>query len=80
MKCAQALEDLTEERRKAWGSWLDGYRAALRAEGRPDAERRAGQDAVNPCYVPRNQIMQAAIAEAEAGRFEEVSIDTSGRG
>ena len=28
---------------------------------------------MNPCYVPRNQVMQEAIREAEAGNFEEVS-------
>ena len=68
----QALGELSDDRREAWGSWLDTYRERLRAEGRGDAERRAGQDAVNPCYVARNQIMQAAIKDAEAGNYEEV--------
>lgn len=68
----QALEDLSEERRSAWGEWLDGLRAAHRAEGRPEAARRADQDDVNPCYVPRNQLMQVAIARAEAGDYDEV--------
>jgi uncharacterized protein YdiU (UPF0061 family) len=67
----QALEGLSEEREAAWGQWLDTYRAALKADGRADEERRAGQDAVNPCYVARNQVMQAAIAEAEAGNYQE---------
>ena len=70
----QALEDLSEERRSAWGEWLDGLRAAHRAEGRPEAARRADQDDVNPCYVPRNQLMQIAIARAEAGDYDEVRI------
>ncbi|EIE25715.1 UPF0061-domain-containing protein [Coccomyxa subellipsoidea C-169] len=68
----EALEDLSEERRSAWGKWLDGLRAAHRAEGRPEAARRADQDDVNPCYVPRNQLMQIAIARAEAGDYDEL--------
>ena len=73
--CAtQALEDLSEDRREAWGAWLDTYRERLRAEGRSDAERRAGQDAVNPCYVARNQLMQTAIKDAEAGDYDEVRL------
>ncbi len=69
----QALEGLSEERQGAWGAWLDQLRAAIKAEGRPEAERRADQDSVNPCYVPRNQLMQTAIARAEAGDYDEVS-------
>ena len=68
----QALEGLSGERAAAWGQWLDGYRAALKGEGRSDEERRRAQDAVNPCYIARNQVMQAAIAEAEAGNYQEV--------
>lgn len=41
--------------------------------GRSEAARRADQDSVNPCYVPRNQLMQTAIARAEAGDYDEVS-------
>ncbi|KAK9915711.1 hypothetical protein WJX75_003009 [Coccomyxa subellipsoidea] len=68
----EALEDLTEERRAAWGKWLDDLRAAHRAEGRSEAARWADQDSVNPCYVPRNQLMQTAIARAEAGDYDEL--------
>ncbi len=67
------MEELSEERREAWGAWLDQLRAAIKAEGRPEAERRADQDSVNPCYVPRNQLMQTAIKRAEAGDYDEVS-------
>ncbi|CAL8469913.1 g9455 [Coccomyxa elongata] len=68
----QALEELSEERQEAWGAWLDQLRAAIKAEGRPEAERRADQDSVNPCYVPRNQLMQTAIARAEAGDYDKL--------
>ena len=69
----QALEGLPAARKEAWGSWLDQYREQLIAEGRCNEERQQEQNAVNPCYVARNQVMQEAIKEAEAGNFEEVS-------
>lgn len=68
----QALEGLTVERTEAWGKWLNDYRSQLKAEGRSDEERRREQDSANPCYVPRNQIMQEVIKDAEAGNFEGV--------
>ena len=68
----QALEGLPAERQEAWGKWLDEYRAQLRAEGRSAEERQREQNCANPCYVPRNQVMQEAIREAEAGNFQEV--------
>lgn len=54
-------------RAAAWASWVADYRAALVAEGVPQAERAAGQDAVNPLYVPRNYLLQQAIEAAEKG-------------
>ncbi|CAL5218909.1 g654 [Coccomyxa viridis] len=72
-KLEQALEGLTVDRYKAWGKWLDEYRSHLKAEGRSDEERRREQDAVNPCYVPRNQVMQEVIKDAEAGNDEGVN-------
>ncbi|CAK0779519.1 hypothetical protein CVIRNUC_004792 [Coccomyxa viridis] len=68
----EALEGLPAERQGAWGKWLDEYRAQLRAEGRSAEERQREQNSANPCYVPRNQVMQEAIREAEAGNFQEV--------
>ena len=68
----QALEGLPAERQEAWGKWLDEYRAQLKAEGRGMEERQQEQNSANPCYVPRNQVMQGAIREAEAGNFQEV--------
>ena len=64
---------LQGERAEAWQDWLRRYRAKLRAEGLPDDERRAMQNAVNPAYIPRNQLMQRAIEAAEAGDFAPVS-------
>ena len=39
----------------------------LQSDGRPDDERRAAQDAVNPKYVPRQHLLQYAVEGAEAG-------------
>lgn len=68
---------VTGERAEAWQDWLRRYRAKLRAEGLPDEERRAMQNAVNPAYIPRNQLMQRAIEAAEAGDFAPVSHHVS---
>ena len=68
----QALEGLSVERTQAWGKWLDEYRCQLKAEGRSEEERQREQSSVNPCYVPRNQVMQEVIREAEAGNFDGV--------
>jgi uncharacterized protein YdiU (UPF0061 family) len=64
--------ELGEERTGAWVAWVKEWRAALAEEGLPDEQRAGMQDAVNPAYVPRNQVMQEAIARAEAGDFTEV--------
>ena len=60
------------ERTQAWGKWLDEYRSQLKAEGSSEEERRQEQNSANPCYVPRNQVMQEVIREAEAGNFDGV--------
>ena len=70
----QALGPLEPKRAAEWGAFLDAYRARLRAEGMPLAERRALQDGANPCYIPRNALMQDAIKAAEAGSFKEVRV------
>jgi uncharacterized protein YdiU (UPF0061 family) len=44
--------------------WLDQYRLRLQAEGMPDAERRRMMDKVNPRFVLRNYLAEAAIRQA----------------
>ncbi len=44
----------------------------LRAEGRPDEERSAAQNAVNPKFVPRQHLLQYAVEGAEAGDSTEI--------
>ena len=65
------LRDLFIDREAA-DAWLTLWRARLAAETRPDAERQAAMDAVNPRYVLRNWIAESAIRAAQAGDFSEV--------
>ena len=46
--------------------WLAQYRARLAAEARPDGERRAAMNQVNPRFVLRNYLAEAAIRQANA--------------
>jgi uncharacterized protein YdiU (UPF0061 family) len=47
--------------------WLDHYAARTAVEGLDDAERRRRMDAVNPCYVARNYLVQEVIEATERG-------------
>jgi serine/tyrosine/threonine adenylyltransferase len=58
--------------RDAGDAWLALWRARLAAEGRPDAERQAAMNAVNPKYILRNWIAESAIRSARAKDFSEV--------
>jgi serine/tyrosine/threonine adenylyltransferase len=52
--------------------WASAYAERLRKEGSHDADRRVHMNQVNPKYILRNHLAQAAIAEAEQGNFEPV--------
>lgn len=52
--------------------WLEDYRARLAAEPSDDAGRAARMNRVNPRYVLRNHLAQAAIERAQAGDFTEI--------
>jgi uncharacterized protein YdiU (UPF0061 family) len=59
---------------EAYDAWIADYRARLRAEGNTDDEARAwDMNRVNPKYVLRNHLAQAAIEKAEAGDDTEVA-------
>lgn len=44
--------------------WLDTYQARLSKEGRAPNEVAAGMDKVNPLYIPRNHLVEEALAAA----------------
>jgi serine/tyrosine/threonine adenylyltransferase len=65
----------TESRLAAWRSWVSAWRAALRAEGgrsADDGERQRLQRSAAPKFVPRQHLLQAAIAAAEQGDASEL--------
>jgi len=47
--------------------WHARWLARIAAEPRDPGERKAAMDAVNPLYIPRNHLTDAALADAEAG-------------
>jgi len=65
------LRDLFIDR-EAFDAWATRYRDRLRGEGSIDAERKARMDAVNPVYVLRNHLAQAAIERAQQRDYSEV--------
>jgi uncharacterized protein YdiU (UPF0061 family) len=56
----------------AFDAWIPDYRARLRAEQSDDAERAVRMNAVNPKYVLRNHLAQAAIEQAQNGDYGEI--------
>ncbi|GLC40033.1 hypothetical protein PLESTB_001518300 [Pleodorina starrii] len=63
---------LSEERGAAWRQWLQAYRARLRAEGQPDAQRQSAQRSACPKFIPRQHLLQWAIEAAEGGDYSEL--------
>ena len=55
---------------KAFDEWAERWLERLAREEQSAEARRAGMLAVNPRYIPRNHRIAAAIADAEAGRFD----------
>jgi uncharacterized protein YdiU (UPF0061 family) len=56
----------------ALDAWLDDYRQRLHSEAVDAGERRAQMNAVNPKYVLRNHLAQAAIEAAQRGDASEI--------
>jgi serine/tyrosine/threonine adenylyltransferase len=57
---------------EGFDAWLANYRARLRSEQSDDPARAARMNRVNPKYVLRNHLAQAAIEKAQAGDFGEI--------
>ncbi|HEX5392532.1 MAG TPA: YdiU family protein [Rhodocyclaceae bacterium] len=59
---------------EAFDAWVSNYRVRLRSEGNvDDADRAARMNAVNPRYVLRNHLAQAAIEKAQVGDMSEMA-------
>jgi uncharacterized protein YdiU (UPF0061 family) len=48
-------------------AWQAEWRARLDAEGGEDADRAAAMEAKNPTYIPRNHLVETALAAAGTG-------------
>jgi serine/tyrosine/threonine adenylyltransferase len=58
--------------RVGFDSWAQRYGARLRRENSVDVERAARMNRINPKFVLRNHLAEAAIRQARAGDFSEV--------
>ncbi len=54
-------------------AWWDQWQARLAREPGLGPERRARMDAVNPLYIPRNHLTDAALKAAEGGEMQAFS-------
>lgn len=63
---------LAEPAKRPAHEWFARYAARLRSEGADPADRAAAMDRVNPLYVLRTHLAQAAVTRAEAGDFSEI--------
>ena len=59
--------------RAGFDAWLDHYRARLQQEHSNDQERKQRMNLVNPKFILRNYLAQAAIEAAQADDFSELS-------
>ncbi|MFG1265620.1 protein adenylyltransferase SelO [Xanthobacter aminoxidans] len=63
--------------REAFDTWAERWRARLAETGRSDADIRAGMDAANPLFIPRNHLVEeviaAAIERGDLGPFERLN-------
>jgi len=55
---------------KRLDNWLPKWRARLDSEGRSHEDITKRMNAVNPLYIPRNHIVEAALGAAELGDYE----------
>ena len=54
----------------AWDEWAKGWRERLSHESQSTQGRRALMRAANPMFIPRNHRIEAAIHDAQEGRFD----------
>ena len=58
---------LTADLIARWQAWLARYRQRVLAEGHDERTRVSRMNGVNPCYLPRNYLLQQAIDAATTG-------------
>ena len=63
------LENISDEVKKLWNSWLNVYKERIKKETLSNKERKQKMDSVNPKYVLRNYMSQLAIDEADKGNY-----------
>jgi uncharacterized protein YdiU (UPF0061 family) len=68
-----ALAQLFAPAGQAWGVWYARYRERIANDPRSETARRAAMHGVNPRYVLRNHLAQAAIERADAGDYDELN-------
>ncbi|PWG06196.1 protein adenylyltransferase SelO [Polaribacter aquimarinus] len=62
-------ENISEEVKQLWNTWLNTYAERLKKEKLSNNERKAKMNAVNPKYVLRNYMAQLAIDAADQGDY-----------
>lgn len=60
--------------RDGFDAWAEKYDQRLQQQNSTDSQRRQQMQAVNPKYVLRNYIAQAAIEQAHQGDYTEVNL------
>jgi len=60
--------------RDGFDQWAEKYKARLAQQSISDAERQQKMDGINPKYVLRNYMAQAAIEAAQQGDYTEVNV------
>ncbi len=60
--------------REGFDTWAEKYSARLTQQDQTDQQRRQSMNAVNPKYVLRNYMAQAAIEAAKQGDYSEVNL------
>lgn len=60
--------------REGFDSWAEKYSARLTQQDQTDQQRRQSMNAINPKYVLRNYMAQAAIEAAKQGDYSEVNL------
>ena len=68
----EPLRDLFIDR-VAFDDWAARYRVRLAMQAVDDGSRRSAMDAVNPKYILRNYLAQAAIEKAQQKDFSEIT-------